>query len=164
MRLHLLQALKLLLLVWPPLHLLLAGWLGFNSWKLAGWGMYASPRPSHTELYLLELGQVFESAQEPAPVSNAGLRALRVLPQAAELRQALDEAGLRLPALVLYRTPRLHLSQRTAGSQVRVFLVSEQSLSSWVERDYGSWSQLRRRLHERLARAGYPGPSAKAAE
>lgn len=34
----------LILTVWPALHIVLARQTGLSAWKLAGWGMYATPR------------------------------------------------------------------------------------------------------------------------
>jgi hypothetical protein len=34
-----------MVLLWPPLHIVAVKYFGFSSWRLFGWGMYASPSP-----------------------------------------------------------------------------------------------------------------------
>jgi len=44
------------LIAWPPLHMGLASYFGFSSWKYFGWGMYAtpySPKNQIVQVYLL---------------------------------------------------------------------------------------------------------------
>ena len=43
----------LMLLAWPPLHMLLVHQLGFSSWRLGGWGMYATPSPQTSDVVVV---------------------------------------------------------------------------------------------------------------
>ncbi len=70
-----------LALAWPPIHFLASEHFGFSSWRLFGWGMYATPHPeslANLNLVFLhddfdfgsELGQAyseFRSTQEMDP-------------------------------------------------------------------------------------------------
>ena len=38
-------AVALALVLWPPIHMVLARSVGFSPWRYAGWGMYATPHP-----------------------------------------------------------------------------------------------------------------------
>lgn len=38
--------------VWPALHIVIARQTGMSSWKLAGWGMYATPRLKASTLHV----------------------------------------------------------------------------------------------------------------
>jgi hypothetical protein len=40
------------LVVWPPVHMVLARAYGFSSWRFAGWGMYATPERSMSDIYV----------------------------------------------------------------------------------------------------------------
>lgn len=42
---RLVHGLLVFLTVWPLAHMVLAHRYGLSSWKLCGWGMYATPRP-----------------------------------------------------------------------------------------------------------------------
>lgn len=45
------------LAVWPLMHILLVHQFGANPWKLAGWGMYATPFTPGPGIRLYELGE-----------------------------------------------------------------------------------------------------------
>lgn len=54
------------LLTWPIVHMVLGVCCGLNSWKFAGWGMYASTQPHETEI------KVFMVAEDGWPIPEIG--------------------------------------------------------------------------------------------
>lgn len=54
-----LRALTVLLLVWPALHALLVPALGISTWRLGGWGMYATPNPRRSDVLVVGRDCVF---------------------------------------------------------------------------------------------------------
>jgi hypothetical protein len=64
-----------LLTIWPAVHIGLAKTYGLSSWKLAGWGMYATPRPKFVgmEVYFRQRGASgYERLREATgPVGDA---------------------------------------------------------------------------------------------
>ena len=51
-------ALTLCVLAWPPIHLVIAKVTGISTWRLFGWGMYATPNPlSQSRLRMVILNE-----------------------------------------------------------------------------------------------------------
>jgi len=74
------------LTVWPPVHMGLAFRYGMSSWKLCGWGMYATPRPKTFGMDVFgrrpgtsELEQLANPSEALAASANAYLERFRWL-------------------------------------------------------------------------------------
>lgn len=67
------NGLLVLVTLWPPVHILLVQRFDLSSWKLAGWGMYATPRP---DVFGMEIygGPAGESPLEQLAAPSQELR------------------------------------------------------------------------------------------
>ena len=56
---NIVQALLVVLALWPMLHIVLVERYDLNAWKLAGWGMYSAPQfPARVQLLCLTSDEV----------------------------------------------------------------------------------------------------------
>ena len=69
------------LVVWPLIHIFLVHQFDVNPWKLAGWGMYATPFTPGPRVHLYELGE-----GEPRR-----LELREVVDESVEIRESLSE-------------------------------------------------------------------------
>lgn len=88
-------------IVWPPLHAILARALGFSTWKLGGWGMYATIDP--------RVSLIGSKGEVVAPVRSTPYGVLQVC------------GSCRIPALREYAR-QLFLSWEPAKDTIRAFL------------------------------------------
>ncbi|MEX1366638.1 MAG: hypothetical protein AB1Z98_26165 [Nannocystaceae bacterium] len=49
----LLRAVMVLLIAWPPVHMVLIPALGISTWRFGGWGMYATPVPRRSHVAVI---------------------------------------------------------------------------------------------------------------
>lgn len=49
----LLRAVVMLLVAWPPIHMVLIPALGISTWRFGGWGMYATPVPRRSHVAVI---------------------------------------------------------------------------------------------------------------
>lgn len=105
------------LLVWPLIHAFGSKVLGFSSWRLFGWGMYAQPHPeSFSHLYLVWLNDSPNDVQlayedfERRWKSAGATSCLTVLLQepGGSLREALIDDVCDDPAIDLHHRTFMH--------------------------------------------------------
>ena len=106
------RGLLVLLLIWPPVHMLLAPRLNFSSWRYGGWGMYATPDPRHAvELLVI-------SRHEGLP--GACLRPVCTMRLEGDELVAIDHA---LPLPFAVWEPSLRRAQALADREALRFLT-----------------------------------------
>ncbi len=74
LRIRVALGLALALTLWPPIHVGLVFAYGISSWKLGGWGMYATPRPTNIGLEVL-VGPRPDGPLRPMPNPSHEVRA-----------------------------------------------------------------------------------------
>jgi hypothetical protein len=62
------QSFAIVIIVWPIVHIVLSTFFELNSWKLGGWGMYASTEPSDMRLSVFFVGAEEQSISDLGPV------------------------------------------------------------------------------------------------
>lgn len=88
-------AVLVLFTVWPLVHIWLVHQYDLSPWKLAGWGMYAAPRPSYRGMEILGRRAGQPAMQRlVAPSERVGLEAGRFLERYRWLRQLAEPADL----------------------------------------------------------------------
>lgn len=142
-RTSLLWATRVLVVVWPLVHLLITVTTPLTSWKLAGWGMYAEPHFSHRGIVVLELSGArlvdvaWWESEVAAPHGEAFQRfALLASPRAAA-RLVADLGEVHEPVLVLLALPHADPIARETWHEVVPFAVSGErvvQLRSWSTR------------------------------
>ncbi len=108
-RTRLALAFALLVLVWPVAHMTLTKTTGLNSWKLGGWGMYATVHPMEHGLVLLpydqapprpdDLGPVLDEIRVLLPTDGSDLREIEVEEIPPETQRSLFDHATDLLAL-----------------------------------------------------------------
>lgn len=97
-RKHIQMSIVTLLVVWPVVHIFLTSLTSVNSWKLGGWGMYASTPPNVMGLKIFLFCQESEAVPEIGDLLlTARVRVVRdgelvrLSPQSFESREAFRE-------------------------------------------------------------------------
>ena len=138
-----------LLLLWPPVHMALSLALPFSSWRLFGWGMYASPD-------LWRFPDVYQEAQDHRltpivppkgdPALARAYKPLHYFPSEARVGHFAQVAAAAAgqpddgPLVVVVSTPRLDLSLPALYTDAQVFRVQGeqvQALGGFSTRDAG---------------------------
>lgn len=143
-----------LLLVWPVVHMVLSTTLGFSSWRLCGWGMYATPD-------LWRLPNVYQVGPDgtlipaPPPLEDSTLYAaykpLHYFPgpdAAARYAEAYTEAlgtdgsksGADGSLILVLSRPRLDLGEALLYTESEVYRVADgqvEALGAFNTRDAG---------------------------
>lgn len=98
-----------LVLVWPPVHMVLTLTTELNSWKLGGWGMYATVHPLEHGLVLLpydvevprvdDLGPLLDEIRILVPGSGGDRRELTAEEIPLEIRRTLFDRATDLLVL-----------------------------------------------------------------
>ena len=105
----------ILFTLWPVVHMVLVARYDLSPWKLAGWGMYAAPRPNYRGMGIYGYGPDGVRRRLSAPTAEIADEAGRFLERYRWLRQltAPDTLAARVRArhpewtrleIVVYRT------------------------------------------------------------
>ena len=122
------RALLALLLIWPPVHMLLAHQLQFSPWRFGGWGMYATPDP-RTAVELLVIsrheGQAGAGCLRPVCAARFEAGELVALDHAIPLPFAVWEPSLRRAQALADREALRFLTELThQGPELDVAVVA----------------------------------------
>lgn len=144
------RALAAVLLIWPLLHIGLVHLRDLNSWKLAGWGMYATMHPNHVGIHGiviqpgsrtlrdLEIGQAVATRHLAVHGDDPRRISLRDLPpeDGQELRRLLDRVRvLRSRGAMVAAADRLRTVVSQPGADV-LFLLVVPRLDLFAKRTY----------------------------
>jgi hypothetical protein len=138
-------AFAVLILLWPLVHMTLTRVTGLNSWKLGGWGMYATTHPLEHGLVLLpygvqvprvdSLGPVLDEIRVLVPTSGDRLRELTGEEIPVEVQRKLFDHATNLLVLGQERHVRAYVAPleraaAEAGAPARrsLLLVTEARL------------------------------------